>query len=657
MASSEKTEVNYLYFCFFFLFVFALTFSHFIHASQPFWGIPLLFLFYAGAQALLEVFILILVGKLLHRWMPRWTFRFYIALSFGFLLIHFANFTLIRIMDVSLSYCVKVFFGRGFEHFRIACQATNVNPMMTAVIVGSLIVVPLVGLLFYRATHKISCKIPLKLSYWTCGGIIGVLSVILFAFDLLAKPYVTSDVHKKYSKALPFALTFLSPEPRLISIDAPLCEPRKEIEIQKVLKEDSLKAASLPNIYLFVIETLRRDYIDEKTAPNMTQFGEENIDPKLTFSNANFTYLSWFSLFHSSYPYGWTAVRDGWKEGSVPLQMMKKLGYNIRIYSSADLNYFGMDRNIFGANRQLIGTIHEYNSLRLEPWERDLLAINDLIKDVAESSKEGNLFITFLDSTHSEYSSPEKGFRPFQPVVSSIDYLGIATSSKDLELLKNCYRNSIFWVDHLVGRVFSSLKELSLYKESVIVLTGDHGEEFFEMGALFHGTHLNDWQTRVPLFYKFPKDVKNFSSVSTHIDVFPSILHYLTGRSDFRSYFDGQSIFSSDQKGFVFSMQHNGVDIPYEFRIFDGNAELVGRFLNPPNIYSVPAIELLSFRSLDGNEQIEEGMLQERFKSAFDPLIQKIPVAKASPTGEAFSEKRISNLLEAEESKKACETL
>jgi hypothetical protein len=242
-------------------------------------------------------------------------------------------------------------------------------------------------------------------------------------------------------------------------------------------------------------------------------------------------------------------------------------------------------------------------------------------------------------------------------VVSSIDYLGIATSSKDLELLKNCYRNSIFWVDHLVGRVFSSLKELSLYKESVIVLTGDHGEEFFEMGALFHGTHLNDWQTRVPLFYKFPKGFKNFSSVSTHIDVFPSILHYLTGQSDFRSYFDGQSIFSSDQKGFVFSMQHNGVDIPYEFRLFDGNAELVGRFLNPPNIYSVPAIELLSFRSLDGNEQIEEGMLQERFKSAFDPLIQKIPVAKASPTGEAFSEKRISNLLEAEESKKACETL
>ena len=434
-SNRQPSEVNYLYFCFFFLFIFALTFSHFVHASQPLWGVPLFFLFYAGTQALLEVFFLIFIGLLLHRRMPRWTFRFYVALSFVFLLAHFANFTLVRIMDVSLSYCFKVFLGRGFEHFLVTCQATNVNPMMTAIIIGALIIVPVAGLFFYGATHKLSSKIPLKLSYSKCVGVIALLSLILFSLDLLAKPYLTSDLHHKYSKKLPLCATFLSPARKVVPLESSLQTPRNENEVQALLEAESWEASHLPNIYLFVIETLRRDIIDKKTAPHLTRFGERNISPAQAYSSANFTYLSWFSLFHSGYPYFWTSVRDSWNGGSVPLRLMKKLGYKIKVYSSADLNYFGMDRIIFGQDRQLVDAFHEYFPLRVEPWERDSFAMKDLIAEIKEGET-GNLCIVFLDSTHSEYSSPDWMEKPFLPAAASLDYLGITRSEKRFGIVK-----------------------------------------------------------------------------------------------------------------------------------------------------------------------------------------------------------------------------
>jgi membrane-anchored protein YejM (alkaline phosphatase superfamily) len=208
------------------------------------------------------------------------------------------------------------------------------------------------------------------------------------------------------------------------------------------------------------MEAMRRDFINTDVAPNMSGFAEQHIAPKQAFSSANSTHTSWFAIFHSCYPYHWTEVRDSWKQGSIPLQILKKMGYRIRVYSGADVAYFNMDKIVLGENRQLADSVKDYAHLRnIEPSERDRLAIEALTED-ANKEQEGTVFITFLDSTHSEYSTPDDFPHPFQPAAASVDYLAISTSSQDLEQLKNRYRNSIHWVDHLVGGFFQKLKEL-----------------------------------------------------------------------------------------------------------------------------------------------------------------------------------------------------
>lgn len=619
---NPQPGLNYLYFLSFFMVLLILTFSHFMRATQPHWGTHVFFLVYALVQALLEVFCFILLGYALHRIAPRWTFKIYAGLLFTFLLAHFANFTLVRLMDVSLSYFFKFFFGRGLDHFRIAFQSMNMNSTMIGLIISSILLVPIAGIAIYWATHQISLKKPLNLSQKQIFCAAGMLGLMLLLLDLIATPHLTCDTHNKYKKTLPLGSTFLSPAAHCIPLASPLSPPRKEEEVQRHLEEISFSKKELSNIYLFVIETLRYDFITPSIAPNMSAFGARHLSPELTYSNANSTHVCWFSIFHSTFPFHWTHVRDRWQGGSVPLQLLKKMGYQIRVYTAADLGYFNMDQILFGKERRLVDAIADFSSHRIEPCERDALAIQALTRDISEH-RQGTLFLVFMDSTHSEYSSPA-GMQPFQPAATSIDYLAISQSAPDLARLQNRYRNAIHWIDHLIGHYFTSLQQENLYEESLIVMTGDHAEEFFEEGALFHGTHLNDWQTRVPIFYKFPKELpESIASISTHIDIFPSILHILTQDLSWAEMLDGQSIFVPNRSPYALSVQHNGHDVPYEFSLTDGLNRLHARFLNPPFIHAIPSVEILSLDTPEGKLLLSEEVINQYFPNAFTPFLIK----------------------------------
>lgn len=237
-----------------------------------------------------------------------------------------------------------------------------------------------------------------------------------------------------------------------------------------------------------------------------------------------------------------------------------------------------MDRLLFGENRKLASHIEEYMHSAAEPCERDALAMNALKRDLA---REGHVYLIFLDSPHSEYSFPKDFPVRFEPIAKEIDYLTIKPKSPELELIKNRYRNSIHYVDQLMGDFFAKLKQANLFNNAIIAITGDHGEEFFEEGALFHGTHLNHYQTSVPLLLKFPtRDWIPQTQLATHMDIFPSILHYLTKRSDLSTYCDGQSIFSLDHTPYHIAVLQNGPHPPVEFSLSKPDFFLRARILD-----------------------------------------------------------------------------
>jgi len=72
------------------------------------------------------------------------------------------------------------------------------------------------------------------------------------------------------------------------------------------------------------------------------------------------------------------------------------------------------------------------------------------------------------------------------------------------EELSRLYDGEVTFLDERLDLLFDKMKELGLYDDWTIVLTADHGEEFFEHDGWWHGLTLFQEQVNVPLIIKLP---------------------------------------------------------------------------------------------------------------------------------------------------------
>lgn len=72
------------------------------------------------------------------------------------------------------------------------------------------------------------------------------------------------------------------------------------------------------------------------------------------------------------------------------------------------------------------------------------------------------------------------------------------------EWARTLYDSEVRYVDDNVGLVLDHLKKLNIYDDSLIILTSDHGEEFWEHDSYEHGHTLYNELLSVPLIIKLP---------------------------------------------------------------------------------------------------------------------------------------------------------
>jgi hypothetical protein len=70
--------------------------------------------------------------------------------------------------------------------------------------------------------------------------------------------------------------------------------------------------------------------------------------------------------------------------------------------------------------------------------------------------------------------------------------------------VERTYWNAATYGDWLVGQVIGRLKAQGVYDNSLVLITGDHGEALFEEGFLGHGHVIDRAQTQVPLILNDP---------------------------------------------------------------------------------------------------------------------------------------------------------
>jgi membrane-anchored protein YejM (alkaline phosphatase superfamily) len=118
----------------------------------------------------------------------------------------------------------------------------------------------------------------------------------------------------------------------------------------------------------------------------------------------------------------------------------------------------------------------------------------------------------------------------------------------DPEYYLNDYRNSIHYVDALVGEIVQQLESLGALANTVIIVTTDHGEEFNDNKANYwgHGSNFTQYQTRVPLIIYLPdKEPQRITHATSHIDIAPTLLQDFFGcTSNIRDYSNGRNLFA-----------------------------------------------------------------------------------------------------------------
>jgi len=188
----------------------------------------------------------------------------------------------------------------------------------------------------------------------------------------------------------------------------------------------------------------------------------------------------------------------------------------MRMFTSAKFTYPEFDQTVFA--RIPTSDLVERDR-NLSGWENDRRNVGYLL-DFLRQRDVSKPFMTFMffESPHANYYFPEESVirKEYLP---DLNYATMDVA-RDALLIKNRYINSCHHLDSQFARVLSYLMENRLLENSIVILTGDHGEEFMEKGHWGHNSEFTEEQTRVPLIIKLPgRKAEAFTGMSSHLDI------------------------------------------------------------------------------------------------------------------------------------------
>lgn len=169
--------------------------------------------------------------------------------------------------------------------------------------------------------------------------------------------------------------------------------------------------------------------------------------------------------------------------------------------------------------------------------------------------------------------------------------------------MRNCYYNTVWHLDRLVGNLVDKLKELKIDRQTVIIFTGDHGEAFFEHGEVNHGGPLYNEELLTPLLIWGPGLGLSQSGLQdqpvAHIDIAPTVLDLL-GLPEYPQ-FQGRSVLGAEGSGgipifsVVQSFSHQAAVVLWPWKLIhnylDAKSELFRLDEDPNELSSLNAAE------------------------------------------------------------------
>lgn len=299
------------------------------------------------------------------------------------------------------------------------------------------------------------------------------------------------------------------------------------------------------NVVIIVVDSMRADMFDPEIMPETWALSGKASVFSNHYSGGNCTRFGIFSIFYGIYGNYWFDML-GERRGPVYLDVLKKQGYDLRLFAASKLSFPEFNKTCF-LNVPREGIYDEPAGANGAARDAD---ISDKFISYLKGrdAKKPYFSFVFYDASHGSYDYPA-GFDKFKPSVG----MNPLTLNKDnFRPLFNKYKNSVRYDDYLIGRILKAVRETGGMKDTVIAVAGDHGEPFFESGYYGHNQGYCPSEVRVPLVLYVPgRGHKVFSNITSHMDIPPTLLRLAGVKNPAADYSSGTDLFDAVTKKFV----------------------------------------------------------------------------------------------------------
>lgn len=346
------------------------------------------------------------------------------------------------------------------------------------------------------------------------------------------------------------------------------------------------------NIILFTIDMLRYDYIGyarnykNSLTPNIDEISKEGITYSWAFSSGSTTPSSFPGILASVYPSFMNTDNVGITKVPMTLaECFKQLGYVTIAFNAGNpflTNIYGYDRGFDfffykipsqkSTKKSLIKRI--LNSLNATKLGIDLVSIkrsivnkpifhtfDEQIKklmDILDEIKGRKIFLWFHVL---EVHGPHFGLFSSK-LWKRLKYaLSLTRKVKYVNFWREFYEFGVTLVDDLFSKFINMLDIHGFLKNSILIITSDHGEEFLEHGNVGHHYVPYEELIHVPLIVYLKNEIINSedklnlsNSLISLVDIGPSILRTFLKSPLSRIPFVGKAtLFGDVERAYVYS--------------------------------------------------------------------------------------------------------
>ena len=308
------------------------------------------------------------------------------------------------------------------------------------------------------------------------------------------------------------------------------------------------------NILVILLDGWRKDLMTREVSPNIYALSQRSWRFHNHYSSANETRYGVFGLMYGLDATYWDDMLQE-RRGPVLVDQLLAEGYRIGAWGSAPLNHPEFDETVFAAIRsQLILQLPGGSA-----WQRDREMTRRFEAFLDQGSSAPFFSFLFYDSTH-EYDY-DPAVAPFQPVVQG-QWFAAPPDQRDPGPIRNRMMNAVHYADLLVGQALAKLKAAGKMDSTIIVVTGDHGEEFNDSGLNYWGHAsggMTRWQVQTPFIVHWPGHApREFTHWTSHVDLVPTLLTGALGCTTPPAvYSDGRDLL--DQSPRPYLVAYNGL--------------------------------------------------------------------------------------------------